>query len=80
MSKNTNNAKSKNDQFFTIAQLSRELNVNPKIARRRMRVAIAKNDDRVVQSRKRNVNDDARVKHEFNIKHRDRIASIITND
>lgn len=77
---NKNNARTKNNHF-TIAQLARELNVNPKIARRRMRDAIKRNDDRVVKSRSRDIDrDDMRVKHEFHEKYRDRIASIITND
>lgn len=74
-----NNARAKNNHF-TIAQLSRELNINAKIARRRMRDAIKRDDERVVCARKRNDNDDSRVKHEFHVKYRDRIASIIAND
>lgn len=75
---NNNNVRIKNNHF-TIAQLSRELNIDAKIARRRMRDAIKRNDERVVNARKRNENDDARVKHEFHDKYRDRIISIITN-
>ena len=78
---NTNNARAKN-QHFTIAQLSRDLNVDAKIARRRMRDAIRRNDERVIESRERDIAcDDMRVKHEFRDTKRNRelITSIITN-
>lgn len=76
---NEHNARATNNHF-TIAQIARELNVNEKIARRRMRDAIRRNDERVVACRKRNIErDDMRVKHEFHEKYRDRIVSIITN-
>ena len=77
--RNVHNARAKNN-CFTIADLSREHDINPKIARRRMRNAIKRNDERVVKSRQRNENDDARVSHEFNDKYRERILSIISND
>jgi hypothetical protein len=78
----TNNARvAKN--HFTIVDLCREHNINAKIARRRMRDAIKRNDERVVNARVRdNERDDSRVKHEFrdNAKNRASIMSIITND
>lgn len=80
MSNNKNNARVKNNHF-TIAQLARENDINPKIARRRMRDAIKRNDDRVVKSRQRDIEkDDMRVRHEFPERYRDRILSIIKND
>ena len=80
--KNTHIAK-KRDKMFKIVELSREHNINAKIARRRMRVAIQRNDERVVECVARdNVRDDMRVKHEFRDTKRNRelILSIITND
>ena len=80
--KNTHVAKTQKN-CFTIVELCREHNINPKIARRRMRVATQRNDDRVVACRVRdNVRDDMRVKHEFvdNAKNRKMILSIILND
>lgn len=77
---NAHNARNVNNHF-TIAQLCREHNINAKIARRRMRDAIRRNDERVVACRKRNVErDDMRVKHEYHERYRDRILSIISND
>lgn len=92
MSKNNNNNnddETKNvhharnvKNHFTIAQIARELNVNEKIARRRFRDAIKRDDERVINARERdNVRDDMRVKHEFRDtqKNRELITSIITN-
>ena len=78
---NKHNARSHNNHF-TIAQLSRELNINPKIARRRMRDAIKRNDERIetINQRARETYDDARVKHEYHDDARDIIVSIITNE
>ena len=79
---NKHNAKNVK-HHFTIAQLSRELNINAKIARRRMRDAIRRNDERVVECRARDIAcDDMRVKHEFRDTKRNRelITSIITNN
>lgn len=78
---NTNNARAKNNHF-TIAQFARELNIDAKIARRRMRDAIRRDDERVINARERDIErDDMRVKHEFRDTKRNRelIASIITN-
>ena len=80
--KNTHIAK-KRDKMFKIVELCREHNINAKIARRRMRVAIQRNDERVIECVERdNVRDDMRVKHEFvdNAKNRKLILSIIQND
>ncbi|MHA1859133.1 MAG: hypothetical protein ACTSUU_06780 [Candidatus Thorarchaeota archaeon] len=70
------------DEHFTIAQLSREHNVDAKIARRRMRDAIRRNDARIetIAQRQRDVaRDDMRVKHEYHESTRDVVLSIITN-
>ena len=78
---NVHNAR-KHNNCFTTVQLCRENNIDAKIARRRMRDAIKRNDERVVNARARdNVVDDQRVKHEFvdNAKNRVAILSIITN-
>ena len=78
---NVHNARTQKN-CFTIVQLCRENNIDAKIARRRMRDAIKRNDERVVNARARdNVVDDQRVKHEFvdNAKNRVAILSIITN-
>ena len=79
---NKHNART-NKNCFTIVELCREHSINAKIARRRMRNAIARDDERVIACRERdNVRDDMRVKHEFvdNAKNRKMILSIITND
>ena len=71
------------DNHFTIAQIARENNVNPKIARRRMRDAIRRNDERVetIAQRQRDITrDDMRVKHEYHESTRYVVLSIITND
>jgi transposase-like protein len=68
---------------FTIVELCREHDINAKIARRRMRDAIKRNDERVVNARVRDaIVDDQRVKHEFvdNKTNRKNILSIITNE
>ena len=78
---NTNNART-HKNCFTIVELCREHNFNAKIARRRMRDAIKRNDERVVKCIVRdNVRDDQRLKHEFHDtkKNREMILSIITN-
>lgn len=79
---NTNNARAHNDHF-TIAQLSRDMNINAKIARRRMRDAIRRDDERVrdiVQRQRDIARDDMRVKHEYHNDVRDIVASIIARD
>lgn len=71
---------------FTIAQLSRELSINEKIARRRFRDAIARNDERAIRARDdsrnqraiNNVVRDARLTHEFDASLRDDVIAIIT--
>lgn len=78
---NVHNARTQKN-CFTIVQLCRENNIDAKIARRRMRDAIKRNDERVIVARERdNVVDDQRVKHEFRdtTKNRELILSIITN-
>lgn len=78
----THNARARNNHF-TIAQLSRDMNINAKIARRRMRDAIRRDDERVrdIAQRQRDVaRDDMRVRHEYHDNVRDIVASIIAND
>ena len=78
---NKHNARAHNN-FFTIAQLSRDLNIDAKIARRRMRDARKRNDERIekIDQRQRETYDDSRVKHEYANEHIDVITSIITNE
>jgi len=81
---NTHNATS-HDDHFTIVELCREFDINAKIARRRMRDAIRRNDERalraIAQRRERDVTrDDMRVKHEFANDVRDDVLSIIKRD
>lgn len=83
MSNEKNHNARTNKNCFTIVELCREHDINAKIARRRMRDAIKRDDERVINARVRdNVRDDMRVKHEFvdNAKNRKMILSIITND
>ena len=79
--KNTHVART-NKNCFTIVELCREHDIDAKIARRRMRDAIKRDDDRIVACRVRdNVRDDMRVKHEFvdNAKNSKMIFSFNTN-
>lgn len=80
--RNVHCARAHND-CFTIAQLSRDNNIDAKIARRRMRDAIRRDDERVrdITQRQRDVmRDDMRVKHEYINDVRDIVLSIIRND
>ena len=81
-------ARSSCNARFTIASIAREHNINEKIARRRMRDAIKRNDERALQCRddaRAYHNDtqttrDARLTHEFNESLRDVVLSIIRRD
>ena len=78
--KNTHNARTTKN-CFTIVELCRTHDLNAKIARRKMRDAIKRDDERVIACRVRdNVRDDMRVKHEFvdTKKNRELILSIIS--
>lgn len=79
----TRNVRAHNDHF-TIASIARDNNIDAKIARRRMRVATRRDDERALRAiarrRARNANDDARVKHEYHNDVFDDVLSIISND
>lgn len=74
------NARAMNAQRFTLCDVAREHNVNEKIARRRMRNAIARNDERVALLHELRNTNDARVRYEFDERERDIVRSIIVRD
>ena len=76
----THNAKPCNNKRFTVADLARELGVNPKIARRRMRDAMRKNAAPVPANAPANFVRDARLRWEFTNAQRSDVEAIISRD
>ena len=76
----TRNARAMNAQRFTLCDVARELNIDAKRARARMRRAIACNDERVAQLHELRNTNDARVRYEFTNDERAIVASIISRD
>jgi len=77
---NNNNARPSTNKRFTIADLAREHDINPKIARRRMRDAIRRNLAPEPCNAPANVVRDARLIHEFTMSQRDAVLAIINRD
>ena len=74
------NARAMNASRFTLTSIAREFNVDCKIARARMRRAIARNDERLNDVRELRNTNDMRVRYEFDNAHRDVIIAIVTRD
>ena len=74
------NARAMNNDRFTLCDVARACNVNEKIARRRMRNAIARNDARVALLHELRNDNDARVRYEFARDEYDVVRSIIARD
>lgn len=76
----THNAKASTNARFTVADLARELDVNPKIARRRMRDAMRRNLAPIPANAPANFVRDARLRWEFTNAQRDDVVAIISRD
>lgn len=76
----TNNAKPSTNARFTVADLAREHEVNPKIARRRMRDAMRRGTAPVPANAPANFVRDARLRWEFTNSQRDEVLAIISRD
>lgn len=74
------NARAMNNDRFTLCDVARACNVNEKIARRRMRNAIARNDARIASLHELRNDNDARVRYEYTRDEYDVVRSIIARD
>ena len=75
-----NNAKPSTNARFTVADLAREHEINPKIARRRLRDALKNNTAPIPANAPKNFVRDARLRHEFTESQRDAVLAIISRD
>lgn len=74
------NARAMNAQRFTLCDVARDMNIDAKRARARMRRAIACNDERIASLHELRNTNDARVRYEFAIDEIDIVRSIIARD
>jgi hypothetical protein len=75
-----NTAKPSTNARFTVADLARENNINPKQARRRLRDAMRRNTAPVPANAPANFIRDARIVWEFTNSQRDEVLQIISRD
>ncbi len=75
-----NNAKPSTNARFTVADLAREMNINPKQARRRLRDAMRRNTAPTPANAPANFIRDARIVWEFTQSQRDEVLAVISRD